>query len=187
MNNTRSIKTLFTALALTASVFSSSAYAVDGMSVTYGSADDVDMGRVGMQWDWDQSWFNEGNWELTGYWELDFGYWDGNASNATASAQSSLADIGITPVFRFQQKAGAGAQPYVEIGIGAHLLTESKINDKDMSTNFQFGDHIGAGLMFGDKKEWDLSYRFQHYSNAGIDSPNPGIDFHQIKVGYRFD
>jgi hypothetical protein len=38
------------------------AYAVDGVSVEYGSGSDgTKMGRVGLLWDWNKSWFNDGN------------------------------------------------------------------------------------------------------------------------------
>ncbi len=189
MNIARSSKTWIATIALVAGGFAGNVHAVDGMSVVYGSGeggDNVDMARVGMQWNWDKTWFDEGSWELTGYWELDMGYWDGKDS--TATTQSSLLDIGITPVFRFQKKASGGSiQPYIEGGIGAHLLSDSRINDKDMSTSFQFGDHVGLGVVFGEKQEWDLSYRLQHFSNAGLDTPNPGINFHQLRVSYRFN
>ena len=161
------------------------AQAVDGMAIVYGDgdgSDNVDMFRIAAQWDWDQRWFDNGGCYLSGYWELDAGYWDGQGG-----LNDSLADIGFTPVFRFQSNASSGIQPYVEGGIGAHLLSESQINSKDMSTSFQFGDHIGAGLRFGNKLEWDLGYRYQHFSNAGIKKPNPGINFHQIRLGYHFD
>lgn len=167
---------------------SGSASAIDGMSVVYGDGegdDAIDMYRVGVQWDWYDDLYQTEDWQLVNYLELDAGYWDGKST--AANSNSSLIDIGITPVFRFQMKANSGFQPYVEGGIGAHLLSESKINSKDISTNFQFGDHLGFGARLGDKLQWDIGYRFQHFSNAGIEKPNPGVNFHQIRFGMRFD
>ena len=67
---------------------------------------------------------------------------------------------------------------YAEAGIGAHLLSETQINDhRRFSTAFQFGDHVGVGLRFGQRGEYDLGYRFQHLSNADIKKANDGINF----------
>jgi hypothetical protein len=55
-----------------------------------------------------------------------------------------------------------------------------------MSTAFQFGSHIGLGYRFGAKRSYEIGYRFQHISNAGIKKPNPGINFHQVRVQYHF-
>ena len=55
-------------LALTA-LSSAPAYAIDGMSLEIGNGDGVDMGRVGVQWDWKKRWFQGANWHLGGYWE----------------------------------------------------------------------------------------------------------------------
>ena len=77
--------------------------------------------------------------------------------------------------------------PYVELGIGAHYLTNETITQRrQFSTNFQFGDHIGAGVQFGEHDAFDIAYRLQHLSNAGIDHPNPGINFHQVRLQYHF-
>jgi hypothetical protein len=65
-------------------------------------------------------------------------------------------------------------------------MSETTIGDKRMSTKVQFGDHLGAGYRFGVKGAWDLSYRFQHLSNAGIKKPNDGINFNQIRLQYHF-
>jgi hypothetical protein len=55
-----------------------------------------------------------------------------------------------------------------------------------MSTAFQFGNHVGLGYRFGATNAFDLSYRFQHLSNASIKSPNAGINFHQVRAQYNF-
>ena len=140
---------------------------------------DVGMARVGVQWDWGVKWFETSSWYLGGYWDLSAGYWH--------ASDSDIGDFGLTPVFRLQSTATSGFSPYVEIAVGAHLLTDTSITtNRQFSTNFQFGDHLGAGFRFGDKDEYDLAYHFQHLSNASIDTPNPGINFHQIRLQYHF-
>ena len=175
-------------LALTA--FSSApAYALDGMSLEIGNGDHVDMARVGVQWEWKKRWFQGSNWHLGGYWDIAAGYW--HHRNAGPDEHEDLFDIGVTPVFRVQRNNLTG--PYLEAGIGMHLLSHSSIGDRRMSTAFKFGDHLGVGFRFGAKGGWfgakgsyDLGYRFQHLSNGSIKRPNPGINFHQIRLQYNF-
>ena len=153
------------------------AHAVDGMSLEAGNGNGVDVWRVGAQWNWQKKWFTGGAWHVGGYWDLQLGQWRG-ASHVT--------DIGLTPTFRLEQSSGYG--PYLEGAIGFHYLSGKNITAaKQFSTNFQFGDHVGAGVRFGDKGRYDLGLRLQHTSNGGIKHPNPGVNFALIRFQYRFD
>jgi lipid A 3-O-deacylase len=97
-------------------------------------------------------------------------------------------DIGITPVFRLERAARTAAVPYVEAAVGFHLLSDLRVNfRRNFSTHFQFGDHVGAGVRFGPEQRYDASVRFQHLSNGGLARPNPGINFLQLRLAYRFD
>lgn len=140
---------------------------------------DVGLARVGVQWDWGVKWFENSHMFLGGYWDAQAGYWH--------SSNTDLGDFSITPVFRLQSSATSGFVPYAEFAIGAHVLTDKNITQRRIfSTNFQFGDHVGAGFRFGDKAEYDIGYRYQHLSNGSIDSPNPGINFHELRLMYHF-
>jgi hypothetical protein len=171
-------------LLVSALLFSTSVFAVDGVSVEYGNGDATNMARVGANWKWGKQWFTEGNWLVTGFWEASVGRWDGHSA---AGDNQTITDLGITPVFRFQQKNPSGFAPYAEAAIGFHLITPTFINaDRKFSTAFQFGDHVGLGVRFGDRQQFDLGYRFQHLSNGSIKKPNQGINFNQIRFGYQF-
>ncbi|MBI2311923.1 MAG: acyloxyacyl hydrolase [Betaproteobacteria bacterium] len=160
------------------------ARAVDGVSVELGNGDSTDMWRVGAQWNWEKKWFTGGNWHLGGYWDVSLGAWD---SNSSAGGNNNIVDLGVTPVFRFQQKTPSGIAPYLEGAIGFHLLSKSRVNaDRALGSAFQFGDHVGVGIRFGSGHEFDLSYRFQHLSNGSIKQPNQGISFNQIRFQYHF-
>lgn len=162
-------------------------FGIDSMSIEGGYSPnhngDVGMARVGVQWDWGVKWFETGSWYLGGYWDASVGYWH----SSDAGGSHDIGDFGLTPVFRFQSSTTDGFSPYVEAAVGAHFLTDKTITQRrHFSTSFQFGDHVGAGLRFGDHAQYDLGYRLQHLSNAGIDSPNPGINFHQLRFSYHF-
>lgn len=162
--------------------------AVDGVSFSGGtdavSDASVDLYRAGIQWDWNKRWLENGNWHLGGYWDLQVGYWDNSSTNRT---NSGLWELGFTPVFRIQQTQPTSISPYAELGVGAHLLSETSVStERRFSTAFQFGSHAGVGARFGPKNAFDLSYRYQHLSNASIKKPNNGIDFHILRLGYWF-
>lgn len=161
---------------------SASAAAVDGVAVEGGRGDGTDMGRVAVQWNWNKRWFEGKQWHVGGYWDLALGYW--RRDDTLPGQNENITEIGLTPVFRLQQNDLKGA--YFEAGIGAHLLSRTTIGDKRLSTQFQFGDHLGLGYRFGAKGAFDLGYRYQHLSNGGIKKPNNGINFHQIRLQYHF-
>ena len=164
------------------------ALAVDGLSFSAGpdasSNASVDLYRVGAQWDWNKRWLETSGWHVGGYWDLQAGYWDNSSQNKT---NSGLWELAFTPVFRVQQNQPSAVSPYLELGVGAHLLSETSVSaQRDLGTAFQFGSHAGLGARFGPKNAFDLSYRFQHLSNASIKEPNDGINFHVLRLGYWF-
>lgn len=168
-------------LLMGALLFSGSLQALDFVSAEYGNGDSVDMARVGAGWDWQQQWFTDGDWLVTGSWEASIGSWQGRGA-----AGGSVTDIGITPVFRLQQKQPSNVAPYFEGAIGFHLLSQTSINgNRHFGSSFQFGDHLGAGVRFGERRQFDLAYRFQHLSNGSIKQPNQGINFHQLRFAYH--
>ena len=164
------------------------AHAIDGMSLEVGadgsSNANVDLVRVGVQWNWAKRFALGSDWHVGGFWDLSLAYWDNDSPHRTNSA---LADIGFTPVFRLQQTNPGQLAPYLEAGVGAHLLSQSSVDtERRFGTLFQFGSHLGVGMRFGAKQAYDIAYRFQHLSNASIKDPNQGINFHLLRLQYHF-
>ncbi|MEJ2382373.1 MAG: acyloxyacyl hydrolase [Gammaproteobacteria bacterium] len=164
-----------------------SAALVDAVAVTTGTdsraSTHVNMVRLSLQKHWQQRWFTQGNWYLTGYWELGFGYWHGNAGD---TGRSHIEAVDFRPVLRLQRQVSSrdATQFYVEGGVGPALLSATHIDNLQFSTTFQFGSHIGAGICFGRDHRFDLEYRFMHYSNADIKKPNDGISFNVVQLGW---
>jgi lipid A 3-O-deacylase len=159
-----------------------------GGSFQYGSSNDsntdVDMYQGGVQYDFGVQWLNMGNWHMGTYVEFTVGYWDNKSPRAT---HASLWDVALTPVLRIQQTDKSMISPFLEGGIGFHYLSETSVSeDRRFGCNFSFGDHVGAGITFGPRNAFELMYRYQHLSNAGICSPNQGINFNEIRLGYWF-
>ena len=160
------------------------AHAVDGVFAEYGNGNSTDITRVGVLWNWDKQWKLGGGWLITSFWEASAANWRGHSDKGN---NQSIIDIGVTPVFRLQQQGASGVTPYLEAAIGFHLISPTFINaDRKFSSAFQFGDHVGAGVRFGDRQQYDLTYRYQHLSNGGIREPNQGINFNEIHLAYHF-
>ena len=89
-------------------------------------------------------------------------------------------DLHATPVWRADF-----ARTYVEAGIGAYLLSHVINNDTThMSTSFEFGSHVGAGLRLGEKRDIRVGVSLQHLSNAGIKEPNGGVNFVLLNASF---
>ena len=100
-------------------------------------------------------------------------------SGDTKPPNGPVTVLGITPVLRFVPEGG---KTYAEFGIGANYFDERQITStKSLGTKFEFGDLAGFGIRFGEKKSYEIGYRFIHYSNASISTHNPGLDFHQLR------
>jgi hypothetical protein len=185
----RKLRSILTAALLAASPV---AFAVDGVSFEYGKSDSsnssVDLYRVGMLWDWNKKLLDFGNWHVGGFWDLSLGYWDNNSPFQTPGrSTSNLEEIGFTPTFRLQQNTISGFAPYAEMAVGFHFLSQTSVGaQRVFGSSFQFGDHIGVGVRFGDKGRYDIGYRYQHLSNAGIKQPNQGINYNILRLQYRF-
>lgn len=156
----------------------------DGVALETGTGYHVSMARVSVNREWDGAVAGGQDWVLGGYWDVSLGEWH---PHNPAGGNHDVTDFGFTPVWRFTGRDRPAVAPYAELAVGVHYISQHDIyRGRDMSTHFQFGDHVGAGLSFGEHHAWDLGVRFQHLSNAGIKNPNPGINFYQIRAGYHF-
>ncbi len=141
------------------------------------------MARVAVQSGWSKRWFQSNGTHVGGHWDLSLAQWRGNAYRNVHGQHQHITDLGLTPVFRLQADNLKGW--YAEGGIGIHVLSNKYDNDgTNLSTSFQFGDHLGVGYVF--TSGWDASLKVQHFSNGGIKRPNDGANFLVLKIGRRF-
>jgi lipid A 3-O-deacylase len=161
----------------------SSAFALDSGTLEFGVGDHVKILAVAAQWRWQQQWWKSNGTHLSGYWDLSLAQWRGTSFQNIPGNTQNITSIGITPVFRFQRDSLRG--PYAEAGIGIHYLSEHYDNaDRQLSTNFQFGDLLGIGYVFPNNV--DIGFKIQHFSNGGLKEPNSGVNFALVRVRYSF-
>jgi lipid A 3-O-deacylase len=115
--------------------------------------------------------------------EASMGEWQ---THGQRHRSNPFAQIGFTPSLRFYPDAWHGPW-FVEAGIGANVIAPAYHTDgKRFSTQFNFGDHLAVGRGFGTAHAQEIALRVEHFSNAGIDHPNPGENFIQLRWVVRY-
>ncbi len=112
-----------------------------------------------------------GNWELMG--DL-FGGFQYHPDHAYV--------IGVAPLVRYNFATGTRWVPFINAGAG---VTGTDIRDGDLSTKFEFNLQFGGGVRYFLQKNLslDVQYRFIHISNAGLDTPNLGVNNSTLMFG----
>ncbi|PMR74764.1 acyloxyacyl hydrolase [Billgrantia endophytica] len=85
----------------------------------------------------------------------------------------------LTPALRWT--FAHARQVFVEGNIGAALFLNTRVEDRQLSTAFQFQDRLALGLPAGNG---ELTLSLTHYSNGGIKRPNDGFEI--LSLGYRW-
>ncbi|WP_414907522.1 acyloxyacyl hydrolase [Pseudomonas sp. IT-P253] len=126
--------------------------------------------RLGMQFDWDKSWLQSDVGRLTGYWSGAYTYWEGKKTNSNNS-------LSFSPVFVYEF-SGQTVKPYVELGIGVALFSDTRLESRNLGSAFQFEDRFGVGLRFAGGHE--VGVRVTHYSDASMSIHNDGLESYAL-------
>ena len=159
------------------------AYAPDAAFVQIGGGTPTQAVSAGAQWTlpWHPGW---GGGAVSSYLEAAIGRWRTEDSGVQHTAW--VTQLGLTPVLRYRWNGGDSPW-FLDAGIGVNVLTPVfRDGNRQFSTAFNFGDHIALGRSFGADRKQELSLRLQHFSNAGIKHPNPGINFIQLRYTVAF-
>jgi hypothetical protein len=73
---------------------------------------------------------------------------------------------------------------YLEMGISPALISRYQFEQRDFGGPFQFVSHVGLGYRFNSR--FELEYRIQHMSNAGLETPNPGVNLQSVGLRVSF-
>jgi lipid A 3-O-deacylase len=90
---------------------------------------------------------------------------------------------GVNPfAFKWALDTHGSVVPYLEIG-GGTLFTNTKVPEGTSRVNFTTSGALGLHFL---RSKYNLSteIRFMHISNAGLASPNPGINTVQLRIGF---
>lgn len=154
------------------------------LSGIVGTGNHVDLTGVEMQIPSGFGGASTGEWSWSVGWAADVAYW--RARDHVAS-NPSLWEVGASPVVGLRRAAGSNLSYYIEAAIGLHLLSHTRIDERTLSTAFQFGEFAGIGVNFGGLGQYGIGARIQHISNGGIKEPNSGVTFGELRISYRWD
>ncbi len=158
---------------------SSASAGADGYGLSFGygqSNDDIDIYRIGVKKEFSSRWFESGAGYVSGFFELSYNRWD--------DGDDEINGLAFTPVFAYYfGKESDFIRPYISGGIGLALLDDYRIHNRNLSSHYQFEDRIGIGTRIG---IFDVNFSYFHYSNAGLKSPNDGIDIWLFTGAIRF-
>lgn len=90
---------------------------------------------------------------------------------------------GVNPfAFKWALDTHGSVVPYFEIG-GGTLFTNTKVPEGTSRVNFTTTGAVGLHFL---RSKYNLSteIRFMHISNAGLATPNPGINTVQLRIGF---
>lgn len=121
--------------------------------------------RHALPWTWRPS----DGWRLTTHLEGGVAILEGGGDTGAA--------LSVGPVGVWDRN---GDRWRFEIGVKPTLLTKERFGTLDLGGQFHFTSHLGIRYQL--RPEFAVGYRFQHISNAGISSPNPGLDLHLLTL-----
>ena len=71
-------------------------------------------------------------------------------------------------------------QPYLELN-GGTLFTAHEVPSGTSTVNFTSSAALGVHILR--ERAWTIEVRYMHISNAGLTTPNPGINTVQVRLG----
>jgi hypothetical protein len=93
--------------------------------------------------------------------------------------------FGINPlILKWNFEGGKNIAPYLELA-GGPLFTNNTVPAGTSKVNFASGAAFGA-YFYGHRITPSLEVRYMHISNAGLATPNPGINTVQVRVGFSW-
>ncbi|MEW6272451.1 MAG: acyloxyacyl hydrolase [Thermodesulfobacteriota bacterium] len=95
-------------------------------------------------------------------------------------------EVGVHPiVLKLAYDRGQWVVPYLTAGTG---VMYTGLQGLELGGPFEFSSYGGGGIQFffTDQLGLNLSYRWRHISNAGIEEPNRGLDTQFVLIGLDY-
>jgi lipid A 3-O-deacylase len=91
--------------------------------------------------------------------------------------------VGVNPfAFKWALDTRKSVVPYFELG-GGTLFTNTKVPEGTSHVNFTSSGALGLHFLRS-KHNISAEIRYMHISNAGLATPNPGINTIQLRLGF---
>jgi hypothetical protein len=117
------------------------------------------------------------------YWEVSVNFWEYGEDNQHETNFVFAVSPVVSQTFHYIYDK----YPLKwEFGIGVSLVHDTRFAGKDIGSHYQFEDRLGLTVDFGDDLAHSVSLRYMHYSNGGLNSKNPGVDFLNLSYARQF-
>ncbi len=103
------------------------------------------------------------------------------ASNKTASY------VSFGPSWQHRFMRSNGREWFMDYGLHPTLISRTSFDGTRIGGSFHFTSHIGFGAFLTRDRQTSLAFRYQHTSNGGLRSRNPGIDMVSVVFRQDFD
>lgn len=93
---------------------------------------------------------------------------------------------GFNPLnLKWNFTSGSRVVPYLELG-GGVLFTNIEVPANTSATNFLSHATLGFQFFTSHKRAVTVTSKFEHISNAGLSTPNPGLNTVQFTLGWNW-
>jgi hypothetical protein len=122
-----------------------------------------------LPWSWDLG----ADWLLQTKLNLSIGVLSGNGEDGVVGTAGPALSLGR-----------ARLPLSLEAGVSPTLLSRHEFGAWNFGTALQFTSYVDLNFDFA--KHFRLGYRFQHMSNAGLGTHNPGFNVNMVTLSYVF-
>lgn len=133
--------------------------------------------NASLAFDWNRRWLESETGYLGGYWNVAYTWWEAGRFGSDEHS------VSVSPVLIYRFNTD-GWQPFVEGGIGAAYFSADRVGDRRLGSRAQFEDRFAVGVQLSERDA--LRLRVIHYSNAGLEDPNQGINSWSVIYSRRF-
>ena len=103
------------------------------------------------------------------------------ASDKTASY------VSFGPSWQHRFMRSSGREWFTDYGLHPTLISRTSFDGTRIGGSFHFTSHFGIGAYLTRDRQMSLALRYQHTSNGGLRSRNPGIDMVAVVFRQDFD
>ncbi len=116
--------------------------------------------------------------------------WIPSSLDLTAGALERGSDAGsfisFGPSYRYDMSKSEAGRWFVDFGVHPTYVAKSTYGGRSLGGNIHFTSYLGLGAYLGRQKKTSVLIRYQHTSNAGMNTRNPGLDMMGLAISYHF-
>jgi len=94
--------------------------------------------------------------------------------------------ISFGPSYRYDMSKSEAGRWFVDFGVHPTYVAKSMYGGRALGCDSHFTSHLGLGAYLGRQRKTSVLIRYLHMSNAGMNTPNPGLEMMGLTISYHF-